>query len=54
MKIKNKLTNRVYRAHKVLLVIDGGISYGAYLPKQVIESLILSFIELMSDYDELC
>lgn len=47
MKIKNKLTNRVYRAHKVLVFTDYGLFKG-YLPIDVIE-LILSF----EDYDEL-
>lgn len=53
MKIRNKLTNRVYRAHKVLLVLDDGIFCRVYLPKVEIESLIRSLAELMADYDEL-
>lgn len=49
MKIRNKLTKRVYRGDKVLLVIDDGSVYKeyykGYLPKAVIESLILSLEE---------
>lgn len=48
MKIRNKLTNRVYRGDKVVLFTEDGMFTG-YLPKALIESLIIS----LEDYDEL-
>lgn len=51
MKIKNKLTNRVYRAHKVHLVVDDDILCEAHLPQHDIESLIASFAVFISEYE---